>query len=154
MRPCERGATPMGVPYAVSSTGCLGWPVCCCSGKFSLTPTTAHQRCRRGPSRDWGCDGGWVFPAKAGVTGLFPSNRIRLYRLHACPPMPAPPEGPVRPALFEAVVIQVMAPVGYPYAAEAQRVIGERIGMPGQRSSDRRGELQGPIERVEQPLGG
>src|SRR4051812_39122216 len=93
-------------------------------------------------------------PAKAGVTGLFPSNRIRLYRLHACPPMPAPPEGPVRPALFEAVVIQVMAPVGYPYAAEAQRVIGERIGMPGQRSSDRRGELQGPIERVEQPLGG
>src|SRR4051794_27207197 len=42
-----RGHSYGRAPYAVSPTGCLGWPACCCSGRFSLTQTTAHQRSRR-----------------------------------------------------------------------------------------------------------
>src|SRR3954465_12134268 len=40
-------ATPTVVPYAVSPTGCSGWPASCCSGRCCSTPTMVRPQPRR-----------------------------------------------------------------------------------------------------------
>jgi hypothetical protein len=64
----------------------------------------------------------------------------------------AAPKAAIRPAPFQPVKGAVVTPKGRPDSVESLAVVGERAPVAGQAARDRRGQLHGSVERVEQPL--